>query len=139
MLNQNFEGFLNVGLQVAPGNQGLKDLIAALQWVKENIANFGGDPNNVTINGASVGAQMVHALFVSPRVQGRFIKLPLITVLGTVRDTLRYVYVQKLKCRDFLKNSNVRLPLIAFVGDTLGYVGIEKLKCRDSLENCNVR
>ncbi|XP_053970492.1 para-nitrobenzyl esterase-like isoform X1 [Hylaeus volcanicus] len=67
-------GFLNLGHRAAPGNQGLKDVIAALQWVKDNIANFGGDPDNVTIFGASAGGILVHALTVSPCAQGLFHK-----------------------------------------------------------------
>ncbi|XP_076636106.1 esterase FE4-like [Colletes latitarsis] len=67
-------GFLNLGHAAAPGNQGLKDLIAALEWVKENIAAFGGDPNNVTIFGASAGGVLVHALTLSPCAQGLFHK-----------------------------------------------------------------
>ncbi|XP_033332844.1 esterase FE4 isoform X2 [Megalopta genalis] len=67
-------GFLNLGHKLAPGNQGLKDLIAALEWVKENIANFGGDPNNVTVFGASTGGVLCHALSVSPRARGLFHK-----------------------------------------------------------------
>lgn len=67
-------GFLNLGHPVAPGNFGLKDLIAALKWVKENIANFGGDPNNVTIFGASAGGALIHSLLASPRAKGLFHK-----------------------------------------------------------------
>ncbi|CAL7935362.1 unnamed protein product [Xylocopa violacea] len=67
-------GFLNLGHRVASGNQGLKDLIASLEWVKENIANFGGDPSNVTIFGLSAGAALVHALILSPRTKGLFHK-----------------------------------------------------------------
>lgn len=63
-------GFLNLDHEVAPGNQGLKDLIAALNWVKENIASFGGDPNNVTIFGLSAGGALVHALVLSPSTKG---------------------------------------------------------------------
>ena len=54
------------------GNYGVMDAIAALQWIKKNIAAFGGDPNNVTIAGESAGAIMVGALVGSPQAKGLF-------------------------------------------------------------------
>jgi para-nitrobenzyl esterase len=56
------------------GNYWLMDQIAALKWVKRNIARFGGDPDNVTILGCSAGGSSVNALMVSPAARGLFEK-----------------------------------------------------------------
>ncbi len=56
----------------ASGNYGLMDQIAALQWVRENIKKFGGDPENVTIFGESAGAMDVNLLMASPLAKGLF-------------------------------------------------------------------
>ena len=54
------------------GNSGLLDMIAALRWVQDNIAAFGGDPQNVTIFGQSAGAVGVNAMMASPLARELF-------------------------------------------------------------------
>jgi para-nitrobenzyl esterase len=66
----------------ASGNYGLMDQIAALKWVRDNIAKFGGDPANVTIFGQSAGAVDVNVLMASPPAKGLFHRV--IAESGTV-------------------------------------------------------
>lgn len=54
------------------GDFGLQDQIAALRWIKQNIAKFGGDPRRITISGQSAGAISVHGLIMSPQARGLF-------------------------------------------------------------------
>ncbi|MGZ3585055.1 MAG: carboxylesterase/lipase family protein, partial [Ktedonobacterales bacterium] len=66
------EGFLYLGEGDGNANRALLDQIAALQWVRENIAAFGGDPGNVTVFGESGGAMSIGILLSMPRAQGLF-------------------------------------------------------------------
>ena len=68
------------------GNYAYMDQIAALQWVKRNIAGFGGDPENVTIFGFSAGGVSVHSLLASPLARGLFHKA--IVESGGSRDSV---------------------------------------------------
>ncbi|CAB3257282.1 unnamed protein product [Arctia plantaginis] len=63
-------GFLCLGVQEAPGNAGLKDVIQGLRWINANIANFGGNPNNVVLMGHASGAAMVDLLTMTSQTQG---------------------------------------------------------------------
>lgn len=65
------------------GNYGIFDQIAALQWVRENIAAFGGNPDNITIMGQSAGAMSVQTLCLSPLTDGMFAKAVMSSAGGT--------------------------------------------------------
>ena len=63
-------GFLALSGTEVSGNQGLKDQHLAIRWVKQNIANFGGNPSRVTLAGMSAGGVSVHAHILSPGAAG---------------------------------------------------------------------
>ena len=71
-------GFLNLrhcpGSVLASGTEGIMDQICALEWVRDNIASFGGDPENVTVFGESAGALSVGCLLGLSQAQGLFHK-----------------------------------------------------------------
>lgn len=73
-LNYRLEalGFLCLDTADIPGNAGMKDQVAALRWVKKNIPNFGGNPDNITIFGESAGAGSVSYHLISPMSKGLF-------------------------------------------------------------------
>ncbi|XP_028171862.1 esterase FE4-like [Ostrinia furnacalis] len=62
-------GFLCLRNSTAPGNAALKDLILALEWTKNNIRNFGGDPSNIAISGDGASAALVGYLALSPKTR----------------------------------------------------------------------
>ncbi|KAL0126797.1 hypothetical protein PUN28_005278 [Cardiocondyla obscurior] len=65
-------GFFSTGNQVSPGNYGLKDIKVALEWIQENIENFGGDAKSVTLVGCSAGSAATHLLALSKKTEGLF-------------------------------------------------------------------
>jgi len=65
-------GFLSTESADAPGNYGMLDQVAALQWVKRNIAAFSGDPGSITIMGQQAGGASAHYHLLSPLTRGLF-------------------------------------------------------------------
>jgi para-nitrobenzyl esterase len=76
-----FEGFAHI--DGAPDNRALLDQLAALRWVKDNIAGFGGDPDNVTVLGQSAGAGLIAAMLTMPAVSRQFRRAILQSIPGT--------------------------------------------------------
>ena len=64
-------GFLNLDMPECSGNQGIKDIILSLKWISKNIANFGGDPGNVTLLACSSGSVILHYILLSPLARGK--------------------------------------------------------------------
>ncbi len=86
-------GFLNLkeatgGRIPATGNEGLLDQMAALAWVRENIASFGGDPRNVTLFGESAGAMSIGCMLAMPQAKGGFDKAILQSGVGVTAVSL---------------------------------------------------
>ena len=75
------EGFAQI--EGAPANRGLLDQVAALEWVRDNIRAFGGDPDRVTVFGESAGGGSVAALLAMPRAAGLFRRAIAQSVPGT--------------------------------------------------------
>ncbi len=84
----------SVGGPLASGNAGNLDLVASLEWIKNNIAQFGGDPNNVTIIGQSGGGAKVTTLMNMPAAKGLFHKA--VALSGSSLIGINKDYAEKL-------------------------------------------
>ena len=80
------------------GNVGAMDLVLALEWIRDNIENFGGDPNNVTLAGHSGGANKISCLMAMPSAKGLFHKAVLMS--GAIKY-LRPADITK-KCGEYI-------------------------------------
>jgi para-nitrobenzyl esterase len=103
------------------GNNGTLDCIMALNWIKQNIAAFGGDPDRVTLMGESAGAKLISAVLVSPKSKGLFQQY--IAESGSVqciRDTVTARY-ERLRILHALGNRHydlqtlLKLPADSFI------------------------
>ncbi|KAI1296158.1 Alpha/Beta hydrolase protein [Xylaria venustula] len=83
-------GFLALQDGVTNGNFGLADQITSLDWVRNNIHNFGGDPDRITIFGQSAGAGSVRAMIASPKAIGKFAAAIPLSNLGGINYGTTY-------------------------------------------------
>ncbi|KAI8958790.1 cholinesterase [Daldinia sp. FL1419] len=83
-------GFLALKDGVTNGNYGLADQINALEWVRKNIKDFGGDPDRITVFGQSAGAGSVHALIASPKSIGKFAGAIPVSNLASISPSTGY-------------------------------------------------
>ena len=91
-----FSNFAGIGGEkyAASGNVGMLDIVAALEWIRDNISNFGGDPDNVTIMGQSGGGAKVCTLTAMPSAKGLFHKA--VALSGTTLSGGQKDYSEKL-------------------------------------------
>lgn len=96
-LNYRLEilGFLCLDTEDVPGNAGMKDQVAALRWIKNNISHFGGDPKKITIFGESAGGASVSFLLNSPMCKGLFQR----AILQSGVSTSNYATIYKPRDR----------------------------------------
>ena len=99
----------------ASGNQGILDQIAALKWVRDNAARFGGDANNVTIFGESAGSLDVSVLMTSPLSRGLFRRV--IAQSGSVVELGDPLTLPQAEKRGEIKAANWKIPAGASVKD----------------------
>ena len=81
-------------MQQTWGNVGMLDVVQALEWIRDNISNFGGDPNNVTVFGESGGGGKVGTLMSMPTAKGLFHKV--IIMSGTILNVNNHEMTQTL-------------------------------------------
>ena len=94
------EGFEGEAYRTS-GNNGLLDVITALRWIRQHIAAFGGDPDNVILAGESAGAKLIGGLMASPLAKGLFDRVILssgATQGIRTKETARCIYKRFLKC-----------------------------------------
>ncbi len=111
----------------ASGNTALLDLIAALEWIRDNIAAFGGDPGNVTICGQSAGGHAVLALMAAPRARELFHRAisqslarlaPLRTIAEAIETTGRFLALVGVQTVEELQKLSLE-ALLAARGQTM--------------------
>ena len=96
-LHYFIQGFLRTGDDAVVGNYGLLDQVGALTWIAQNIEEFGGDRNNVTLIGQGYGAAFVNFLMLSPVARGMHLHVFVKTIF-TQGLSINCVCIKKNSC-----------------------------------------
>ncbi|KAL4236196.1 Cocaine esterase [Mactra antiquata] len=136
-------GFITSTDGVLRGNYGMLDMVASLKWVQENIANFNGDPNRVTIDGHSAGGCSVGLLLMSPLAKGLFHRViqqsgsPLgqwaVSRYETKPSFIYKIFTSSLNCYNSSSSHDVKACLQKLDSDTLHDVIIKEFDWGTSL------
>lgn len=104
-------GFLG-GNEERPANLGLLDIIEALKWIKTNIADLGGDENNITLLGQSSGGDAIAHLMISERVENLFRRVIIQSAPLGLRHKRQKMTAEFLKKTEFLKDETDVLKMM---------------------------
>lgn len=119
-------GFLSMDDGETNGNFGLADQIMALDWVRENIAGFGGDPDRITIAGQSAGASSVRVLLGSPQAIGKYAAaVPMSNPAGADPTSEYALYLTLSQAQEIVTN-----PILQATGCT----GSDPLDCLKKID-----
>ena len=115
----NIIGFLDLSATGNPkykysGNVGMMDVVAALEWIRDNIKAFGGDPDNVTVFGESGGGGKVGTLMCMPQAKGLFHKA--IIMSGTILNVNNKAMTEELGLA-VLKELNIPVDQVELIND----------------------
>lgn len=124
-------GFLSMEDDLLPGNNGLRDVILALKWIKENIHNFGGNPNKITLMGQHDGAALVEILLHSPKAKGLYHGA--ILQSGTMWNSMLFTGKARQRAIEFSKQMEEDATTTSFMLKRFADVTAEKLVESESM------
>ncbi|CAG9795900.1 unnamed protein product [Diatraea saccharalis] len=118
-------GFLCLGVEEAPGNAGLKDVMQALKWIQNNIKAFGGDPNNIILLGHGSGAALVDLVTLSKHSNNLISKA--IAISGSALSPWAVAYDPVSYAKSLSANLGIRLEDKNLIAKTLKATDAKKL------------
>lgn len=118
-------GFLSMEDDVLPGNNGIRDVILALKWIKENLQYFGGNPNKITLMGQQDGAALVEILLHSQKAKGLFHGV--IMQSGTIWNSMYFTGKARERAIEFSKQMEEDASTTSFMLKRFADVTAKKL------------